>query len=401
MGGGEDPTPRLRPKLAEALRMSLDELEFMLTLTGRAEGDENHRERGVGTVVVPADTKGDSVNRRELMALAGTALAGAIVSPAAVLQDLSLVLVDLAPALDPRANLSVTSLAEGLSRMKAAYQACQYQLVATELPDLLNRAKAGGTYVVGDDRLQVAAIDSQLHHVPASVLLKLDGHALASVAADRSMTAAHRSENPVMVAASARIVSHTLMSAGQHKAAHHFAAAQAEALEAELSDQTIDSLSVYGALLLRGAVAAGMAQDSSSARTLLDEAERAGARLDGPANHQWTAFCLDNVLAHHLAVEILLGNAGTAVENLQRIKLDNLGIAERKATACIDATRAYTQSGKHDPAVTALLAAEQISPAELRVRPVVRELVQQIRTAAPASVRGELNALVDRVGIAA
>ena len=79
------------------------------------------------------------------------------------------------------------------------------------------------------------------------------------------------------------------------------------------------------------------------------------------------------MLAHRLAVEILLGNAGTAVESLQRIKLDNLGTAERKATVCIDAARAYSQWGKHDRAVTALLAAEQVSPAELRVRPATRE----------------------------
>lgn len=402
-GKTEDMRPSLRLKLSDALAVSPDELEFLLLIPagGSVEADDDWQGSAVGTVVNTAEHQGDRVNRREFMALAGTAFAGAIVRPGAVLQDLTLVLVDHAPGVDPKSNLSVAALTDGLAQMKTAYQACNYQVVANELPDLLSRAKAGAQYLVGDDRLQLAAIDAQLHHVAASVLLKLDGHALASVAADRSMAAAQRSEDPLMVAASARIVTHTLMAAGHHEAAHRYAQTQAETLEADLQAPDTDALSVYGALLLRGAVAAGMAEDSATARTLLDEAERAGERVTGPANHHWTAFSLDNVLAHRLAVEILLGNAGTAIEHLQRIRLDNLGIAERKATVCIDAARAYVQWGKHDRAVSALLAAEQVSPAELRVRPVTRELVQQIWTIGPASARSDLAALVERVGIAA
>lgn len=399
--GEKPPTPRLRPKLADALRLSAEELTFVLSVKGNLDSTGHERTTTDGRFNVTAESEGDSVNRREFIALAGTALAGAVITPPSAIRDLSLVLVGQDLPLDPRSDLTVAGLADGMARMKTAYQACNYQLVASELPELLTRARASAIYLAGDDRRHLAAVDAQLHHVAASVLLKLDNHALASVAADRSITSAKRSEDPVMIAASARIVTHTLMAAGQHQAAHGFATSQADLLREAVDTPDTDAFSVYGALLLRGAVAAGMDEDPHTARTLLNEAEKAALRLTGPANHHWTAFCLDNVHAHRLAVELLLGNAGTAIESLQRIELGNLGIDERKATVCIDAARAYAQWGKHDRAVNALLAAEQVSPAELRVRPAARDLVHQIRSGAPSSVRNDLQALVERVGIAA
>lgn len=134
---------------------------------------------------------------------------------------------------------------------------------------------------------------------------------------------------------------------------------------------------------------------------LRDLAQEAAMRLGQPGSHQWTAFGPANVLAHRMAVEISLGNAGNAIDYLRRIKLDQLGIAERRVVVCIDAARAYTQWGERGRALSALQAAEGVSVQELRVRPIARELINQIRSTGPASVQSELRDLVERVGIAA
>lgn len=341
------------------------------------------------------------MDRRHFMAIAGGTAAGAALAPTALLQDLVLVLVEPGSKATPGDDLTIASLARGLAEMKRAYQACDYDTVVTDLPGLLDRMKAGVRYVAGDDRRGVAGLTAQAHHVAASVLLKLDNHGVASIAADRSMEAARQSEDPVMLGASARIVTHTLMRSGQMDAAHRYAAARADDLSSELFGEDPDALSVYGALLLRGAVAAGNAEDSSTARTLLDEAEETAVRVGGQGNRHWTAFGPDNVLVHRMAVEISLGNAGNAIDYLRRIRIDQLGIAERRVVVCINAATAYTQWGKHDRALSALQAAEQVSANELRVRPVARQLVHQLRSTAPASVQPGLQDLVDRVGIAA
>ena len=402
--GDHPPQPFLRPPLARALNVTLEELEFLLVIGDppATSGATTHGPSdAAATVGGFAGPEGDTVDRREFMALAGTTFAGVVLTPTTVLQDLSLVLVDPGQVAEPGADLTVATLEQSVARMKRAYQACLYDDVAAELPDVITRLGAGEGFVVGDERLRTNALMAQAKHVAASVLLKLDGDAMAAVAANQSLEAAQRSEDPLTIGASARTVTHTLMASGQNAAAHQFAADRAARLAADFDGLTPDAISIYGSLLLRGAIAAAQDEAADQARTMLDEAEDAALRIEHAANHQWTAFCLDNVLAHRMAVEISLGNAGTAVENLRKIKLDNLGIAERKATVCIDAARAFTQWGKYDKAVNALHAAEEISTQELQVRPVTRDLVRQIRTGADPSVRSSLNNLVARVGIAA
>jgi transcriptional regulator with XRE-family HTH domain len=404
--GASNPQPAIRRKLAKVLHVSADELSFLLVNGADAErpGPTTTDTSGPRLAIVDSGelaSEGDPVDRRHFITMAGGAVASTALSPASMLQDLVLVLVEPATAADPSADLSISSLSDGLAAMKRAFQACDYDTVVDGLPDLLTRLAAGGQYVGGDDRRTVAGLAAQAHHVAASVLLKLDNHGVAAIAADRSMDAARRSEDPVIIGSSCRILTHTLMASGQMEAAHRYAAGRADALSGELLTDDPNSLSVYGSLLLRGSVAAGNAEDSRTARALLDEAEEAAYRLGHTGNHQWTAFGPDNVLAHRMAVEISLGNAGNAIDYLRRIRLDHLGIAERRVVVCIDAARAYTQWGKHDRALGALQAAEQVSTKELRVRPVARELVQQIRSTGPASVQGELQDLVERVGIAA
>ncbi len=402
--GERTPAPRQRPRLARALDVTLEELQFILA-AGHGGGPATDQPSAAlfeaSTVEVSTERQGDSVDRREFLGLAGTTIAGVVVSPSTVLNDLAVVLVEPTSTVDASADLSLRSLAAGLAYMKTSYQKCDYETVSAELPELLDRMRAARQYVVGDERLALAGLTAQTLHVAASVLLKLDGQSLASVAADRSMEAARQSEDPREVGASARIVTHALMGAGQHGAAHRFAVARAAELPASSADATPDLLSVYGSLLLRGAIAAGLDENGSAARAMLDEAADTADRLGGPGNHHWTAFSGDNVFAHRAAVEISLGNAGTAIEHIRRIQLDRLGIDERRATVCLDASRAYTQWGKFDLAVSALGGAAQISPQEVRVRPAARSLVQQIRMAAPATARADLDALVDRVGIAA
>ncbi len=398
------PRPRQRPRLAQVLRVSIDELEYLLA--HEEPSPVESVELGVGAAGSVGEThsddfEGEAVQRREFLALAGTTVAGVVVTPAAVLQDLALTLIDAGRIPDLGVETRVSALVSGVARTKQAYQACRYELVAEELPGLLDQLGAATAVSVGDDRRAVAGLTAQALHVAASVFLKLDGHTLASVAADRSMDAARRSEDPLVIAASARIVTHTLMSSGQYAAACQYAAEAAADLDRCIEHPSHDSLSLYGALLLRGAIAASQDEDGPAARALLDEAEQTAIRLGHNANHHWTAFGSDNVLAHRATVEIALGNAGRAIEHVSAINFDGLGIAERQATVFIDAARAYTQWGKYDRAISALNAASEVAVQELRVRPPVRDLVGHLRSSAPRTVQGDLAGLVERAGLAA
>lgn len=111
------------------------------------------------------------------------------------------------------------------------------------------------------------------------------------------------------------------------------------ASDADLSHSSPDDLSVYGTLLLRGAVAAARNADRHTAAELLDEAEQAGRRLGHDGNHMWTAFCPNNVLCHRVNIALRPGDAGTAIENARKTDLNALPINERKATVLLGTSR--------------------------------------------------------------
>src|SRR5439155_13502290 len=156
------------------------------------------------------------------------------------------------------------------------------------------------------------------------------------------------------LAASARAVTHALLAGGHAQRAKEIAAGAAERLGLQVRQPDDEALSVYGALLLRGAVAAATGEDRHGALELLDEAGEAGRRLGRDDNAHWTAFGPTNVAQHRVHVAMMLGDAGTAVDLARHIDVTLIPIAERKVSLFIDAARAFMQWGKHEQAYRAL-----------------------------------------------
>jgi hypothetical protein len=268
------------------------------------------------------------------------------------------------------------------------------------MPNLLGQLASAEQQAVGDDKRRIAILTAEAYQVTGSVLLKLDDVSLAMLAADRSMAAAVRSEDPIAVAASARVLTHALISSGHPRRAARLARAMAEGLDREAARPTAESLAVYGALLLRGAIAAAQCEDRAATRQLLDEASTAASRIGRDGNLRWTAFGPSNVLLHRLSVCVALGDAGQAIDFARRVQLESVRVAERRASYFIDVGRAFAQWGKHDKAYQALRKAEETSPQEVRVRRSVHRLVTDLTRAAPNRLQPRFREMAERIGAA-
>jgi hypothetical protein len=304
-------------------------------------------------------------------------------------------------ALEPDQPSSTGTLAAEVDAARRAYQACRYSELARLLPGLLGRLNSACAMLPGDARSEACAFSADAYHVAAGLLLKLDDQGLASLAADRSMRAAQASGDPVTIGASARIITHTLMSGGHMVAAVSAASSHAARLDHDMKPATPDSLSVYGALLLRGSVAAAQHGNRRIAHELLGEADEAARRLgmDADGNLRWTAFGPANALVHRVNIAVTLGDAGTAIDVARRVDLSKITVTERKATLLLDVSRAFFQWGRHEQAYTALRAAESTAPEEVAGRPSVHRLVRDLRTAAPASIRRDVDQFATRIGV--
>lgn len=179
------------------------------------------------------------------------------------------------------------------------------------------------------------------------------------------------------------------MSSGHHGAAAATASSQAACLDRDVPAHDRESLSVYGSLLLRGAIAAAQRGDRQAAHELLAEAADAGARLDTDANLRWTAFGPVNVKLHHVHIAVTLGDAGIAIDTARGISLRQVTVTERKASLLIDTARAFLQYGKHENAYLTLRAARDMAPEEITRRPAVRKLVRDLITTAPPGTQAQ------------
>jgi transcriptional regulator with XRE-family HTH domain len=347
----------------------------------------------------------DPVRRRTFTRLAGTSLVGALLADGAAgagslhgAEALATALVTSGSVPASAQPADLPTLTKVVASAKRAYQACRYTDVMSQMPRLLSVLQAASNNLDGDARLRAYALSADAYHVAASVLLKLDDHGLAWLAADRSMRAATRSQEPLTVGTSARIITHALMADGHFAAATAVAGTHAQRLSAEVRSPTPGSLSVYGSLLLRGALAAARAEDRDGSMTLLNEAGQAGSRLGSDHNHRWTAFGPVNVLLHRINVAVRLGDAGSAITYARRVDLDQLTVTERKASFFMDTAQAFSQWGKHEKALNALRAAEELAPQEVRSRPAVHRLVGDLLATAPPTVRARLKTGLPQAG---
>jgi transcriptional regulator with XRE-family HTH domain len=215
----------------------------------------------------------DPVRRRTFVGLTGASLIGAILAdtprgPADDFESLASALATYWPSAERTASdrpPDMPALADAVSQAKRDYQACRYGKVTKDLPALLARLRAACEVLDGQARSQACTSSAEAHHVAASVLLKTGDNGLGWLAADRSMQAARASQDPVTIGSSARIVTHAMMSNGHLKAATSTASSLASNLNRDMPSPDPESLSVYGSLLLRGAIAAAQHDDRHTA----------------------------------------------------------------------------------------------------------------------------------------
>jgi transcriptional regulator with XRE-family HTH domain len=361
-----------------------------------APGLADHAISGLlGTGPASDEEDEDIVRRRTFVGLASASLFGAVSADtpgggqAGGLESLVAALAGHSPdATVGAANTApdLPSLAVDVAQVKRRYQACRYASVVSELPGLISRLQAACAVLDGPARLRASTLSAEAHHVAARIALKTGDPGLGWLAADRSMQAARASQDPVTVGSSARIVASAMMSSGHLAAAAATASAGAQRLDREVGAHDPESLSVYGSLLLSGAVAAARDSDRHTADELLSEAEEAGKRLGEDRNIRWTAFGPTNAKLHRVNTCVVLGDAGTALDVARTVDLTAITVTERKATFLIDAARAFLQCGRHEQAYLALRAAERIAPEEITARREVHRVVLDLIATSPPSV---------------
>ena len=300
---------------------------------------------------------------------------------------------------EPGRHASMRHLRARARSAYQAYQATLYDAAGHLLPALIRDVEAASR-ITGPASRAACEVRALVYDTAAALLNRVGEPFLAWAAADRAMSAAAYSGDPLFAAAGAWRLSYIVISRKHPQEALDLAISAAGALERAMRSPSPEQLSVYGALHLAAATAAATAQDQAMTAALLATA-RGIADRTGDANHMGTAFGHVNVSIHAIAASLRLGDPKAAVQTGETLDTTAIpaGLVGRRTQVSLDLARAYAMRRQDAAAVNLILAAERLSPQLVRYDPGTREVLTGLLRREHRPSTPELRPLAHRAGV--
>jgi transcriptional regulator with XRE-family HTH domain len=368
----QSPQPWQRRGLADALRVSLGELDDMLC------GTTKRAVAATGAVAASSDAVARTPVSRDSDDYA----------PATELDVIQAAIPRLRRALD---RLDMPS--DGPTRTPADLQGevvrasddrlqSRYGSLARRLPDLIAELARAGQLGEAANRRHAAALLTLALRAADGVAFKFGYLDLSARLIDLMRSAAQLAEDPLLLATVAYVRTETYFASGDLDTA-------ARALELAADNLpvlgTVSSWAAFGALHMRAAVVAGRAGRPDRAADHLREARSATTAVPEGVYHG-TAFGPASLRIHELAVAVELRDP-LGIERAAVWHPPDELPAERRSHYFIDLARAQLALGRHEDAYLCLQTARRTAPEHTRIHPQVRQsLSTLLRThTAPSS----------------
>jgi transcriptional regulator with XRE-family HTH domain len=212
----------------------------------------------------------------------------------------------------------------------AAFERGGYGVLGRTLPHLLVSAQEAWNAYDGESAQEAASLLAQAYQVAASTLRKLGENHLGWLAADRAIRAAAESGDVGWHGVATFRVGNALLALGRTDAAAEIQLQAANRLTpAGSAEAGPELLSVYGIVLLQGAMACARKGDSATVADLLREAEIVGSHVGDGHNHYRTSFGPSNVGIHRVSTAVELGEGALAAQAHESIPREALDLLPR------------------------------------------------------------------------
>jgi transcriptional regulator with XRE-family HTH domain len=310
----------------------------------------------------------------------------------------------VSPFFEPAAQPpEVADLRKSVRHAWLTYQHAKGGALARSLPYLLRQAQAAdAAYQCSERAAESAHLLGQVYQITSSSLRNLGEYELAWLAADRAVTVAQRAGDELLAGMATFRVGLALLALDRARPALELNVSVANRLApGDGREATPERLSVYGMLLLQGAMAAAKIGDSATTEDLLRAAEDAANWLGADRNHYWSCFGPTNVKLHRVAAAVELGEGRCAVATHEQIGADGFAalVPERRVHHLLDMARGWAQVGDVHRAGEMLIAGDRLAPAELRSRPIAREILGYVLRRSHGDPPPAVSELAAQVGV--
>ncbi|WP_113705642.1 helix-turn-helix domain-containing protein [Nonomuraea lactucae] len=210
----------------------------------------------------------------------------------------------------------------------------------------------------------------------------LGHHDLGWTAVQRELVAAQRVGSPDLVAAASWDLCGVWLHEAQLDPAKSAALSALDQIEPHVGENdTIKAM--WGALHLRAAVAYSRLWDPREVESHLEEARRVAESLPRDGNVFQTQFNRVNTTIHAVEVSMELGRPRDVITRAEHVEIAEIASSERQAHYWTCTAAGYHMNRKDNEAVDALLRADRIAPQHVRNRPMVRNIVRDLRDSGP------------------
>ena len=269
-----------------------------------------------------------------------------------------------------------------------------YEARALVLPDALVAGRVAAEHEVPGAWSYLA----RLYLMTSGLVRRVGEPDLALLAADRGISAAQRSGDPLMVAHARRRLAFAFLRCGWLDEAGAVCSDASDAL-APTDATSLEGWSLWGSLRLTEAVAASRADEAGNARRSLRDARTAAERVGPGRNDYWESFGPANVIAHEIAVELEGGQPVEALRLADGLDVEELPTAQRRAEVLIDVAQAHNLRRDDGAAVAVLLEAERHAPEMVYYSVLAHEIVRALLKRERKARTPGLRPLAGRMGI--
>ncbi|BCJ58186.1 hypothetical protein Jiend_16080 [Micromonospora endophytica] len=258
-----------------------------------------------------------------------------------------------------------------------------YHQLAAVVPALLDELHRARLTCTGARHESVAALLTQAYRAADALADKFGHHDLSARIITMMTSTAQDTSDPAIMATAQYVRGELFF----HNGRPDLGRALLERASADISSCTSQTgRAAYGALHMRAAVLAGLAQRPSRAWDHLQEAE-VHARAVPEGEYHGTAFGPSSVRIHRMTFALDSGDPDAALRVAEGWAPPTTVLSERRSHFYIDLARAHAKTGSPAQALDALLHARTAAPEHTRIHPHVRQVLTLLRSRASTDDR--------------